>query len=60
MHEVDGPIVADVFYEYLFRHGAKAPPDATDAAFGLHLGVQELRSQRKSFARWVPFVHYGI
>lgn len=60
MQEGDAPIVTDVFYRHLFRNGTEAPPDSTDAAFGLHLGVQELRRQGKSFARWVPFVHYGI
>ncbi|KAG2009728.1 mucin-like protein 1, variant 3 [Coprinopsis cinerea AmutBmut pab1-1] len=60
IHDDDGPIVADAFYRHLFRHGTAAPPDVTDAAYGLHLAVKELREQGTSFHRWVPFVHHGI
>ncbi|KAG2006887.1 mucin-like protein 1 [Coprinopsis cinerea AmutBmut pab1-1] len=60
IHDTDGPIVADAFYRHLFRHGTSAPPDITDAAYGLHLAVKELRDKGTSFHRWVPFVHHGI
>ncbi|EAU86168.2 mucin-like protein 1 [Coprinopsis cinerea okayama7 len=60
IHDHDAPIVADAFYRHLFRHGTAAPPDVTDAAYGLHLAVKELREQGTSFHRWVPFVHHGV
>ncbi|EAU83838.2 hypothetical protein CC1G_09507 [Coprinopsis cinerea okayama7 len=60
IHDNDAPIVADAFYRHLFRHGTAAPPDITDAAYGLHLAVKELREKGTSFHRWVPFVHHGI
>ncbi|KAG2011628.1 hypothetical protein CC2G_011722 [Coprinopsis cinerea AmutBmut pab1-1] len=60
IHDEDGPIVADVFYSHLFRHGAGSPPNVTDAAYGLHLATRELREQGVSFHRWVPFVHFGL
>ena len=60
MMDEDAPVVADVFYQYLFRHGKTQLPDAKDAARGLHLAAQELREQGKPFISWVPYVHYGI
>ncbi|TFK22228.1 hypothetical protein FA15DRAFT_681771 [Coprinopsis marcescibilis] len=59
IYDVDAPIVADVFYRYLFRHGIEIAPNTRDAAYGLHLAVQELRRLGRPFANWVPFVHYG-
>ncbi|KAJ7919853.1 hypothetical protein B0H13DRAFT_1868076 [Mycena leptocephala] len=35
------------------------PPDLTQAAEALHFAVKKLRTH-VSFARWVPFVHYGV
>lgn len=37
---MDGPIVADVFYEYLFRNGRDSTPDTTEAAYALHLAAK--------------------
>ncbi|EAU90760.2 hypothetical protein CC1G_04029 [Coprinopsis cinerea okayama7 len=60
IQDEDAPIVADVFYHHLFRRGTAAPPDITDAAYGLHLAVKKLRDLGRPFQQWVPFVHYGI
>ncbi|TFK22085.1 hypothetical protein FA15DRAFT_714731 [Coprinopsis marcescibilis] len=60
IHDADAPIVADVFYRYLFRHREEMAPVITDAAKGLSLAVKELRDQGKHFSRWVPFVHFGL
>jgi len=58
----DGPVVADVFYEELFR-GADGKPDArpdiTRSALALHLAVNKLRSSGVPFHRGVPFIHMG-
>ncbi|TFK22893.1 hypothetical protein FA15DRAFT_757682 [Coprinopsis marcescibilis] len=60
IHDEDAPVVSEVFYRYLFRHGSQVPPSPRDAAFALHLAVAELRAQGKDLHRWVPFVHFGI
>jgi len=62
--DVDGPKVADSFYENLFKeHGSFATddsgPDTVQAARVLHLAVAKLRSENVSFLRWVPFIHLG-
>ena len=61
--DVDGPQIADTFYENLFKeHGSAtdaSEPDTTGAARALHLAVAKLRSQNASFVRWVPFIHLG-
>ena len=62
MADKDGPIVADAFYEELFRRPDVKPalePDTTKSAQALHLAVKKLRSQNASFGRWVPFIHIG-
>ncbi|KAJ6616661.1 CHAT domain-containing protein [Mycena sp. CBHHK59/15] len=55
----DAPLVADDFYEYLFRSGK---PDHTQAARALHYAVERLRDKKggKSFLSWVPFIHIGV
>ncbi|KAJ7611908.1 tetratricopeptide repeat-containing protein [Mycena polygramma] len=66
MDDRDGPNIADMFYEHLFRDcdPAVSPPifpDLTQAAKALHLAVAKLRKDPNiSFERWVPFVHYGL
>jgi hypothetical protein len=62
--DVDGPKIADTFYEYLFKENGSSmtinsPPYTTQASQALHLAVAKLRSEKASFARWVPFVHLG-
>ncbi|KAJ7215907.1 CHAT domain-containing protein [Mycena pura] len=66
MNDLDGPKIADIFYEYLFKDcdpNSDPPvlPDLTQAAKALHLAVLRLREEPNvSFKRWVPFVHYGL
>ncbi|KAJ7919723.1 CHAT domain-containing protein, partial [Mycena leptocephala] len=66
MNDLDGPKIADTFYEQLFKDcdpNSSPPvlPDLTNAAKGLHLAVAKLRKDNPNipFQRWVPFVHYG-
>jgi hypothetical protein len=63
----DGPKVADSFYGHLFRSNASATtntpctiPDTTQAAWALHNAIAELRAEKCSFKRWVPFIHFGL
>ncbi|KAJ7190799.1 CHAT domain-containing protein [Mycena pura] len=66
MNDLDGPKVADMFYEYLFKNcdpNSNPPvlPDLTQAAEALHVVVAKLRKEPNiTFGRWVPFVHYGL
>ncbi|KDR86180.1 hypothetical protein GALMADRAFT_53910 [Galerina marginata CBS 339.88] len=58
----DGPIVADVFYEELFRGPDGKPmlvPDTEKSPQALHKAVQKLRFQKVAFRRWIPFIHMG-
>ncbi|KDR69060.1 hypothetical protein GALMADRAFT_77866, partial [Galerina marginata CBS 339.88] len=62
MMDEDGPVVADAFYEELFRDpdGKPAPePDTSKSAYALHLAIKKLRAKNVSFNRWVPFIHMG-
>ena len=66
MQDLDGPKVADTFYEYLFKDfdPNTVPPrmlDLTKAAEALHFAVLKLRKEPgMTFRRWVPFAHYGL
>ncbi|KAJ6571256.1 CHAT domain-containing protein [Mycena capillaripes] len=66
MNDLDGPKIADKFYEHLFQNydpNSNPPvlPDLTQAAKALHLAVAKLRKEPDiPFRRWVPFVHYGL
>ncbi|KAJ6482236.1 hypothetical protein DFH09DRAFT_950405 [Mycena vulgaris] len=61
MSDPDGPEIAGVFYGHLFRNikAGSSPPDLSESAEALHLAVSKLRP-KVGFARWVPFVHYGL
>jgi CHAT domain-containing protein len=55
----DAPQVAGDVYAHLFE---ASPPDSMRAAEALHLAVQKLQEQhgvKKSFLRWIPFIHFG-
>ncbi|KAF7369489.1 CHAT domain-containing protein [Mycena venus] len=66
MNDLDGPKIADAFYEYLFKDcdphsNPPVVPDLTQAAKALHFAVAKLRQEPDiSFRRWVPFIHYGL
>lgn len=53
----DGPPVAEDVYKHLF---CDSPPDPKQAAYALHIAVQNLRRSGKSLLSWVPFIHIGI
>jgi hypothetical protein len=58
---MDGPKVADAFYEHLFKATSNGRLDTTEAARALHLATKKLRNEEGcSFRRWVPFVHFGL
>ncbi|KAJ7848420.1 CHAT domain-containing protein, partial [Mycena leptocephala] len=65
MNDLDGPKIADAFYEHLFidcdpNSNPPVLPDLTQAAKALHVAVTKLRQEPGiPFRRWVPFVHYG-
>ncbi|KAK7689945.1 hypothetical protein QCA50_006585 [Cerrena zonata] len=52
----DGPVIAKMVYEHLFRNGR---PDTSEAALALHMAVNKLREQGVSVMRWAPFIHVG-
>ncbi|KAJ6545426.1 CHAT domain-containing protein [Mycena capillaripes] len=66
INDLDGPKIADTFYEHLFKDCGPnsippVAPDLKQAAKALHLAVLKLREEPDiSFQRWVPFVHYGL
>ncbi|KAJ7833902.1 CHAT domain-containing protein [Mycena leptocephala] len=52
--------VAGDVYAHLLE---ASPPDPMRAAEALHLAVRKLQEQlgaKKSFLRWVPFIHFGV
>ncbi|KAF8145064.1 CHAT domain-containing protein [Mycena galopus ATCC 62051] len=61
MNDLDGPKIADTFYEHLFKNcdpisNPPVLPDLTQAAKALHLAVAKLRNESDiPFKRWVPF-----
>jgi CHAT domain-containing protein len=58
MADVDGPVVAAVFYKYMFRKRGHA--DCADAAAALAKATRELRRRGVPLDRWINFVHYGV
>jgi hypothetical protein len=56
MHDADGPVVAKIFYEELFKNGR---PTADDIPYALDAAVSVLRESGVSADRWAPFVHFG-
>ncbi|KAJ7766418.1 CHAT domain-containing protein [Mycena maculata] len=58
MNDQDGPLVAEIFYSYLFRDGQQ--PKADETANALQLAVRELRNRKVPYERWVPFIHMGV
>ncbi|KAK6977327.1 CHAT domain-containing protein [Favolaschia claudopus] len=53
----DAPQVARDVYAHLLQ---TSPPDPRQSAKALHIAVQNLQKQGKSFLHWVPFVHFGV
>ncbi|KAG8986386.1 hypothetical protein FRB94_003437 [Tulasnella sp. JGI-2019a] len=57
MADIDGPVVAEEFYKYMFRNGEQV--DHRDAAAALSAATTALRRQKVPLERWINFVHYG-
>ncbi|KAJ7766423.1 CHAT domain-containing protein [Mycena maculata] len=58
MNDQDGPLVAEIFYAYLFRDGRQ--PKVDETAKALQMAVQELRARNVPYERWIPFIHMGV
>jgi CHAT domain-containing protein len=62
--DADGPVLSDALYVALKRnHGERVKSgEGLKVAYALHEAVGRLRKdvQEKNFARWVPFVHFGV
>jgi CHAT domain-containing protein len=63
INDADGPILSDAFYAALKRHRAtRRDGDPPRVAHALHEAVECLKvsAGEENFARWVPFVHFGV
>jgi CHAT domain-containing protein len=66
INDGDAPVVADAFYAALLgeRRKGLAKSAHTGAAYALDEAIRQLRQKpgvgEQAFARWVPFVHFGI
>ena len=59
MEDIDGPMVAQVFYEELFSGDSEyLNPD--DVAYALDTAVQKLREIHPEPSRWAPYIHLGM
>jgi hypothetical protein len=56
MTDADGPMVADSFYEALFKENMF---DLNAVPYALDDAVQRLREQKVAAKRWSVFVHMG-
>jgi tetratricopeptide (TPR) repeat protein len=63
INDNDGPILAGAFYAALKKNQERRASGAgLRVAYALHEAVQHLREEvgDDNFARWVPFVHFGL
>ena len=58
MDDIDGPTVAKIVYEELYRAGAEML-DLDTIPYALDLAVRKLRASGLSASRWAPYVHFG-
>ncbi|KAJ6574418.1 CHAT domain-containing protein [Mycena capillaripes] len=58
MNDADGPLVAEILYTHLYR--GHRQPQASDAAEALSLAIQELKTRKVPYERWIPFIHMGV
>jgi CHAT domain-containing protein len=61
--DADGPVFSDVLYAALKKqHEGKTEGEELRVAYALHEAVQRLKEHvgEDKFARWLPFVHFGI
>lgn len=62
MADVDGPQVARVVYEAIFKtedNASSTNIDPDSVAYGLDEAVRQLREAGVPPERWATFVHYG-
>jgi hypothetical protein len=59
MDDVDGPLVAKMVYEELFR-GESEFFDVEVIPYALDAAVARLRQSGLHMSRWAPYVHIGI
>ncbi|KAG8917539.1 hypothetical protein FRC02_003053 [Tulasnella sp. 418] len=67
MADIDGPVVAEEVYKYMFRHIQKRKEEAEDvlvdykdAAQALHIATKVLRESGVPLERWINFIHIGV
>jgi len=58
MADVDGPILAQEFYKYMFRDAGNKV-DFRDSAEALQRAIRTMRKNRVPLERWIMFVHIG-
>jgi hypothetical protein len=56
MHDQDGPLVAQWFYEALLENETIS---LNDIPYALDAAVQKLRATGVSPARWATYIHFG-
>jgi hypothetical protein len=56
MHDIDGPLIAQWFYESLFE---KETVELDDIAYALDEAVGRLRATGARPIRWATFLHMG-
>ncbi|THU79038.1 hypothetical protein K435DRAFT_698793 [Dendrothele bispora CBS 962.96] len=59
--DTDAPLIADKLYANLLEI-VHSYCTATSATYALHEAVKHLREEvgEKNFAKWVPFIHFGV
>lgn len=58
MADIDGPSLAEAFYEYIFRKGVGVA-DVRDSAKALNLATIAMKQNGVPVHRWIKFVHIG-
>lgn len=59
MNDVDGPVVAEIVYEKLFKgEGEFVDPELIPRA--LDVAVSTLQNRGVCPSRWAPYVHLGV
>lgn len=58
----EAPLVAEEFYSFMLNSRKEKSDGENQAAYALHHALNRLRKEagERSFAKWVPFVHFGV
>lgn len=59
MGDADGPIIARVVYQQLFRNH-EGVMDTDSVPYALDEAIHAMRMQGLHAARWAPYIHLGI